>query len=318
VPAKSGTQSLDFACVLILGRRIRGDEWRQSAIPPQQAFWDPAERERIVPTTDSRKTLAAVRDEAIRRDSPPEASSSVRPRTPLFIVASPRPQVGKTFLARLLADFLTLDDGRVRAFEIDPGSDTLAQYLPDVTVTASVSDIKGEMALFDRLVLDDGIAKVIDLGSSAYQRFFSICEEIEFVAECNRQGREPMILFAADEHQASYAAYGNLHRRFPGALAVPVFNEAITKGRQFRHQFPFDRAASVPLRIPILASALRFAADKSHYSFAEFHSQLPMGLPMGSAFELRTWTRRAFLEFRELELRLLLEKLRTALPGVKL
>jgi hypothetical protein len=42
-----------------------------------------------------------------------------------------------------------------------------------------------------------------------------------------------------------------------------------------------------------------------------------MAIPIGLAFELRSWTRRAFLELRELELRLLLEKLRAALPGVR-
>jgi hypothetical protein len=36
---------------------------------------------------------------------------------------------------------------------------------------------------------------------------------------------------------------------------------------------------------------------------------LPVETPIGHAFELRSWTKRVFLEFRELELRLLLERL---------
>jgi hypothetical protein len=36
---------------------------------------------------------------------------------------------------------------------------------------------------------------------------------------------------------------------------------------------------------------------------------------VGPVFELRSWTRRTFLEFRELELRLLMEKLRASLKG---
>lgn len=261
---------------------------------------------------DSRAALTAV------LDARPAREVAAAAKTPLYIVASPRPQSGKTFLARLLVDFHRLDGGSVRAFEIDPGSDSLQDYAPEATVAANLNDIKGEMALFDRLVLDDGLPKVVDVGNAAYQRFFAIAEEIGFVAECRRHAIEPMIMFAADQHQVSIAAYANLQRRFPGALVVPVFNEAITKGKQFRNRFPFDRAASVPLRIPILAPALKAAADASRYSFADFHAQLPMGVPMGHAFELRTWTRRAFLEFRELELRLLLEKVRASLPGVKL
>jgi hypothetical protein len=40
---------------------------------------------------------------------------------------------------------------------------------------------------------------------------------------------------------------------------------------------------------------------------------MPEGVPHGLAVELHAWTRRTFLEFRELELRLLLEKLQASL-----
>jgi hypothetical protein len=43
-----------------------------------------------------------------------------------------------------------------------------------------------------------------------------------------------------------------------------------------------------------------------------------MAIPVGLGLELQAWTRRAFLEFREFELRLLLEQLRASLPGVRL
>jgi hypothetical protein len=272
----------------------------------------------IVSTTDSQKALAAVRDAAERRDSGHKGPAPARPRTSLYIVASPRAQVGKTFLARLLIDFLRLDDGSVRAFDVDAEGERLTDRVPDVAVAATVTDISGEMALFDRLILDDGIAKVVDLGAPAYSRFLTIMEDLGFVAECNRRGIEPTILFAADAQAASITAYTSLRDRFRGALVVPVFNEAITRGGQFRHRYPFERAASVPLRIPILAPALKYAIDRAGCSFAELHNQLPRGMPVGHADELNAWTRRAFLEFRELELRLLLEKLRNALPGVKL
>ena len=49
-------------------------------------------------------------------------------------------------------------------------------------------------------------------------------------------------------------------------------------------------------------------------SFLDFYEELPPAIPAGLAYELRSWTRRTFTEFRELELRRLLEKLRSALP----
>lgn len=247
-----------------------------------------------------------------------DPAPGAKQRTPLFIVASPRPQVGKTFVARLLTDFLRLDDGDAVAFDLNPDGEALRDFLPKVASTADLSDVRQQMALFDCLIVADGIAKVIDLGTGWFERFFAIMEEIGFVPEACRRSIEPMILFAADPHPASAKAYGDLRSRFPAAIVVPVFNEAILQGRKLRDQFKFDRAASVPLQIPMLAPALKSFADKSAYSFADFHSLLPSGVPLGPAFELRTWTKRTFLEFRELELRLLLEKLRAALPGVEL
>jgi hypothetical protein len=62
---------------------------------------------------------------------------------------------------------------------------------------------------------------------------------------------------------------------------------------------------------------LKAQIEKSRCSFTDVHDKLPIGIPNGLASELRAWTRRTFLELRELELRLLLERLRAALPGVE-
>lgn len=233
----------------------------------------------------------------------------------MFIVASPRPHSGKTFLARLLVDFLNLD-GSVRAFDLGTGADTLQDYRSDVTLAAGIDNVQGQMALFDRLILDDTIAKVVDLGSGSYRQFFDIVEEIGLVAEIRRRAVEPIVLFAADQHPATQDAYAYLQSRFRELLIVPVFNEAIVLEEAIRARFPSQRAASAPLRIPYLAADLKAQADRPPRSFAEFHTTTPSDVPVGLSFGLQSWSRRAFLELRELQLRLLLDKLRTSLPDV--
>jgi hypothetical protein len=171
------------------------------------------------------------------------------------------------------------------------------------------------MALFDLLILDDGVGKVVDLGHACFERFFALAEEIGFIDEARRRSLEPVIMFPADPHSACVQAYADLMRRFPSTVLVPVFNDAIVKGRKFRDKYPFGRAAAVPLQIPLLAPALKLHAESKGSSFADFHGQLPVAVPIGHAFELRSWTKRTFLEFRELELRMLLEKLRASLRG---
>ena len=77
-------------------------------------------------------------------------------RTPVYIVCSPRPQVGKTLVARLLSEFLRLQRGDVVAFDVNLKEPSLLDYLPRLTETAEVDDTFGKMALMDRLIVDDG------------------------------------------------------------------------------------------------------------------------------------------------------------------
>jgi hypothetical protein len=271
-----------------------------------------------VPTTDSRQLLEAVRDEGQRHGSVDAGAASSRPRTPVFIIASPRPRSGKTFLARLLVEFLSLDGGSVRAFDLGTGSDTLQDYLPGVTLAADIGDVQGQMTLFDRVIIGDTIAKVVDLGSSSYRQFFGLVEEVGLIAEMQRRAVEPIVLFAADQHPATAEAYENLHYRFRDMLVVPVFNEAIALEQVLRERFPVRRAAAMPLRISYLTAELKAQADRQSRCFADFHTELPSDIPSRLAAELRAWTCQAFLEFRELQLRLLLESLRTSLTAVTL
>ena len=61
-------------------------------------------------------------------------------RTPVYIVCSPRPAVGKTLIARALTEFLLLQRGAVTAFDINLREPSLLDYLPGVTETAQIGD----------------------------------------------------------------------------------------------------------------------------------------------------------------------------------
>src|ERR1700720_3644865 len=108
-------------------------------------------------------------------------------------------------------------------------------------------------------------------------------------------------LFAANSHPVAINAYADLKRRLRGVIIVPVLNEEILKGKKLREEFPFAHAAAIPVQIPTLAPMLKAQIEKSLYSFSDVHGKLPIGIPIGLAFELRSWTWRTFIEFRELE-----------------
>src|SRR6201993_5568712 len=133
--------------------------------------------------------------------------------TPVYIVCSPRPQAGKTLLARLLSEFLLLKYGRVVSFDINLKEPSLLEYLPRITETADVIDTYGKMQLMDRLIVNDGVAKVIDLGFHAFDEFFKMSEEIGFLKEAARRNVAPVILFMADTDRVSGRAHEMLREQ---------------------------------------------------------------------------------------------------------
>src|SRR6201996_3867523 len=130
--------------------------------------------------------------------------------TPIYIICSPRPLVGKTLLARLLSEFLLLKNGTVVSFDVNLKEPSLLDYLPRTTETADVIDTFGKMQLMDRLIVNDSVAKVIDLGFHAFDEFFKMSDEIGFMKEAARRGVAPVILFMADTDRVSARGHETL------------------------------------------------------------------------------------------------------------
>src|SRR5690349_16258728 len=150
--------------------------------------------------------------------------------TPVYIICSPRPQVGKTLLARLLSEFLLLKNGRVVSFDINLKEPSLLEYLPRTTETADVIDTYGKMQLMDRLIVNDGLAKVIDLGFHAFDEFFKMVGEIGFIKEAARRSVAPLILFVADIDRGSARGFETLRGQIPANALVTVDNEFVVRG----------------------------------------------------------------------------------------
>jgi hypothetical protein len=237
----------------------------------------------------------------------------VTSRTPLLIVCSPEARVGRTLLARLLIDFFLMEDRPVAGFDFVAETPALIDFLPEHAAQARVADIRGQMALFDRLILADRVAKVVDLAPASFQQFFSVMAEIGFIDDARRRGIEPIGLFIATPDAASQRAYAELQRGLPELVLVPVYNEAIGRGHRARKNFPLAHASSVPIHIPALPQDFYRYLQKTPFSFAEFRGMPPQDIPLDAYMELLRWMRRVFVEFRELELRLLLHDVRLSL-----
>jgi hypothetical protein len=217
--------------------------------------------------------------------------------TPVYIICSPRPLVGKTLIARLMSEFLLLKNGKVTAFDINLKEPSLLEYLPKITESAEVADTFGKMALMDRLIIDDGISKVIDLGFHAFDEFFKMSEEIGFMKEAARRGVSPVVLFVGDTDRVSARSYPMLQRQIPATALVTIDNEHVVRG-----ELPPALAQGRVLHIAALPVFLKTYVDRLTFSFTEY-----LRHEKDSSTELHQWIRRNYLSFRELELNLILQ-----------
>jgi hypothetical protein len=218
--------------------------------------------------------------------------------TPVFIICSPRPQVGKTLVARLLSEFLLLKNGTVTSFDVNLKEPSLLDYLPKTTETADVIDTLGKMQLMDRLIVNDGMAKVIDLGYHAFDEFFKMTGEIGFMKEAVRRGVAPIILFVGDTDRTSARGYDMLKQQIPANALVTIDNEFVVRG-----ELPPTMGRGRVVAISALPVFLKTYIDRLSFSFTGY-----LRGEKDSSTELHQWIRRNYLSLRDLELKQTLQR----------
>jgi hypothetical protein len=150
----------------------------------------------------------------------------------------------------------------------------------------------------DRLIVNDSVAKVIDLGYHAFDEFFKMADEIGFMKEAIRRGVTPIILFVADTDRNSARGYETLQRLIPHQALVAIDNEFVVRG-----ELPpaMGRGRVVPIgALPVF---LKTYIDRLTFSFTGYLRQ-----EKDSSTELHQWIRRNYFSFRELELKLILQR----------
>lgn len=218
-------------------------------------------------------------------------------RTPVYIICSTRPMVGKTLVARLLCEFLKLQRGDVTGFDISLKEPSLLDFLPKLAETADVNDTFGKMSLMDRLIVNDDMAKVIDLGYFAFDEFFKMTGEIGFAKEAARRGVAPIVLFMGDSDRASLRGYEMLQQQFTRNSLYVIDNEHVLRG-----EIPVALAQGRLLRIAALPPFLKTYIDRLSFSFTGY-----LRSEQDSSTELHQWIRKNYFAFREIELGLLLQ-----------
>ncbi len=229
-------------------------------------------------------------------------------RKTITIVCSPRQRVGKTLVARALTEFILADGRSAIAFDVNPNNAALYEYLPRYTARAEIDTTRGQMALFDELIAEDEVAKVIDLGDQPFGKFFTLLRQIGLTEEAQRRDIDVVALFIGDPDPRSAQSYADTFSTLSDLKLVPVHNEFIANMQDYMGNFPSEAAGERPVRFPVLSPFLKSVVDRPGFSFDDY-----LDRHAGERTELHEWIERAFVEFRELELRLLLRELKSSL-----
>ena len=226
----------------------------------------------------------------------------------ITIVCSPRQRVGKTLIARALTEFILADGRAAIAFDVNPNNAVLYNFLPRNTARADIDTTRGQMALFDELIAEDEVAKVIDLGDQAFEKFFTLLGQIGLTEEAQRRDIDVVALFIGDPDPRSAQSYAQIQGVLPHLKLVPVHNEYVANMQNYMGDFPSPAPGERPVRFPVLSPFLKSVVERAGFSFDDY-----LDRHAGERTELHEWIERAFMEFRELELRLLLRELKTSL-----
>lgn len=226
---------------------------------------------------------------------------------PIYVICSPNRQVGKTMLARLLAEHYAADARPFAAYDLSDEAPGLADFVTHHVSMPDIREIRGQVRFFDGLIEIDNVPKIIDVSYREFANFFTIVDKIGLFEEMQRRSIEPLILFMVDRSQVAADAYALLRRRFGGISLLPVRNLTVAKGVPYGASFPHASRLVVSLEISVLGPAARAFVERERFSFLNLDRPVPPYCEISARThaELDAWFRRARFQFREMELSLM-------------
>lgn len=242
----------------------------------------------------------------------PPAAPGMGP-APIYVVCSPNRQVGKTLLARLLAEHYAADQRPVAVYDLSDEAPGLADFLGSGRVaTPSILDIRGQMAFFDGLIELDRVPRLIDVSHREFVNFFTIVDKIGLFEEARHRRIEPVILFMVDRSEVAADAYALLRRRFAGTgvSLLPVRNLLVARGVPYGGAFPHASRLVASFELTVLGPSARSFVERSRFSFLNLDQPVrPYSeMPPRTHAEIDTWFRRARFQFREMELSMMYQQ----------
>ncbi|WP_159726179.1 hypothetical protein [Methylosinus sp. Ce-a6] len=224
-------------------------------------------------------------------------------RTLVFVACSPHPRSGVSTTARLLTDFYLSRRAEVEGFDTDPHAPRYHELFPDRTRVIDTADIRGQISLFDRLLVDDGIPKIVDVWQRSYDRFFTTVKDIGFVEEAHLRGVEPILLFHADQSDSSLASARALSAAWRDLPMVVVQNEGAAPLGPYAHETLGYYPSTRRFVVGPLDGAVAKILEQPNLSLSRVIVSPPPEMSIVIRAALKAWITPIFMQFRSFELR---------------
>lgn len=225
-------------------------------------------------------------------------------RTLVYFVCSPHSRTGVTTAARLLTDYYLSRGVPVEGFDTDSREPSYALRFPGLSRVVDICDVKGQISLFDRLLVPDEAPKVIDVWSRSFDQLFATIAEIGFLEEARRAGVKPIILYQSDSTQTAASNARLLNTTWPDLWISVIHNEgAAPLGPDALHllaQYP----ARGKLVIPRLEPAIARSLEDFDLSLSDFLQEPPATMSIVVRAALKAWLLPIFTQLQSFELRL--------------
>lgn len=228
-------------------------------------------------------------------------------RSLVYFVCSLHSRTGVTTAARLLTDYYLSHNIEVEGFDTDAREPCYATLFPGRVRVVDIGDVRGQISLFDRLLVPDETPKVVDVWHRSYEQLFSTIAEIGFFEEAQRIGVEPIMLFQADTTERAAISAASIHTTWPDLWMTVIHNE----GAAPLGAGALDILARYPTRgkfvIPRLEGPIAKLLEDVDLSLSTFLLEPPADMSIVVRAALKAWLAPIFTQFQSFELRLDLE-----------
>lgn len=221
----------------------------------------------------------------------------------IHIVCSGQHRNGKTLLARLLADYLLLEDRDPFLIDLSHPEGALRSYFPGRTALVDFSDIRGQMLAFDTMLQAPGRDYVVDVPVQQLPAFVQVVHDLNVIAEAAKAGLATVVFCIVDQGEDSLKAAASLERVFAPALFVPVRNLFVGSALSARF-------GGLTLVLPVLDPELRDLAGSRRFSFRNFVLGEEAEIPFRLRPQLRSFLQSVMAGLAEVQPALSLARLR--------